>query len=141
MPGVWTGYIACMSGPIGMGVECAAEGMSAAYHVRLRPIAAVPIRVQDSAMILILASLLVAGPAHQLGDFPFAEGPSAGVSAIKAAIGKCHAPAKIVQSDDRVTVTLAITRSDRAFYCLSAWIAQHPDVGFAKFGFIGGERH
>ena len=39
MPGVWTGYIACMSGPIGMGVECAAEGMSAAYHVRLRPVA------------------------------------------------------------------------------------------------------
>lgn len=92
-------------------------------------------------MILILASLLVAGPALQLGDFPFGEGPAAGVSAIKVAIGKCHALAKIVQSDDRATVTLAITRSDRAFDCLSAWIAQHPDVGFAKLGFFGRERH
>lgn len=91
-------------------------------------------------MILILASLLLADPAQQLGAFPFAEGPAAGLSAIKAAITKCHAPAKIVQSGDRATVTLAITRSDRASNCLSAWIAKHPDVGFAKYGFIGRER-
>lgn len=43
MPGVWTGYIACMSGPIGMGVECAAEGMSAADHGRSRSTTAVDI--------------------------------------------------------------------------------------------------
>lgn len=91
-------------------------------------------------MIFIVASLLVAGPAHQLEDRPFAEGPAAGVSAIKAAIAKCHAPAKIVQSGDRATVTLAITRSDRAFDWLSAWIAKHPDGGFAKFGLTGRER-
>jgi hypothetical protein len=92
-------------------------------------------------MIFILASLLVANPAQQLKAFPFAEGPVARVGTIKAAIAKCHAPAKIVQVGDRATVTLASTRSDRAFDCLSAWIAQHPDVGFAKFGFIGRERH
>ena len=91
-------------------------------------------------MILIIASLLVAGPAHQLGHLTFAQGPAAGVSAFKLAIGKRHAPAKIVQSGDRATVTLAITRSDRAFDCLSAWITKPPEVGFAKFGFIGRER-
>ncbi|WP_164523586.1 hypothetical protein [Sphingomonas sp. S-NIH.Pt15_0812] len=91
-------------------------------------------------MIFILASLLVAGHTQYLRAFPFAEGPAAGVSAIKAAIAQCKASAKIVQSGDRATVTLAIARSDRAFDCLSAWIAKHPDVGFAKFGFIGRER-
>ncbi|RYF08477.1 MAG: hypothetical protein EOO77_25110 [Oxalobacteraceae bacterium] len=91
-------------------------------------------------MILLLASLLSADPAQKLGAFPFAEGPAAEVSAIKAAITKCHAPAKIVQSGGRATVTLAITRSDRASNCLSVWIAKHPDAGFAKYGFIGRER-
>ncbi|WP_261271338.1 hypothetical protein [Sphingomonas sp. LC-1] len=91
-------------------------------------------------MILIVASLLLADPAQQLVAFPFAEGPAAGVSEIKAAIVKCHAPAKIVQSGDRATVTLAITRSKRGSNCLSAWIAEHPDVGFIKYGFIGREQ-
>lgn len=91
-------------------------------------------------MILIIASLLLANPTQQLGAFPFAEGPAARASAIKAAIAKCHAPAKIVHSGDTVTVTLAVTRSNRAANCLSAWIAKHPDVGFVKYGFIGSER-
>lgn len=91
-------------------------------------------------MILVIASLLLADPAKQLVAFPFAEGPAAEVSEMKAAIAKCHAPAKIVQSGDRATVTLALTRSDRASNCLSAWIAEHPDVGFVKYGFIGREQ-
>lgn len=90
-------------------------------------------------MIPILASLLLADPALKFEAFPFAEGPAAEVSAIKAAITKCHAPAKVAQSGGRTTVTLAITKSDRAFNCLSVWIAKHPDAGFAKYGFIGRE--
>ena len=91
-------------------------------------------------MILIFASLLVAYPSQQLRALPFAEGPAARVSAIKAAIAKCHAPAKVVRSGKTVTVVLANSRSDRAFDCLSAWIANHPDTGFVKFGFVGRER-
>jgi hypothetical protein len=91
-------------------------------------------------MILIFASLLVAHPAQPLGPLPFAEGPAARVSAITAAIATCHAPAKVVRSGKTATVFLANSRSDRTFDCLSAWIANHPDTGFVKLGFVGRER-
>jgi len=91
-------------------------------------------------MIVIFASLLVAYPSQQLRALPFAEDPAARVSAIKAAIAKCHAPAKVDRSGKTVTVVLANSRFDRAFDCLSAWIANHPDTGFVKFGFVGRER-
>lgn len=91
-------------------------------------------------MIFMVALSLVVHPAQKLVAMPFAKGPEAFVSDLKAAISKCHAPAEVVQSDDTATVFLPDSRSDRAFNCLSTWIANHPETGFVKFGFVGLER-
>lgn len=91
-------------------------------------------------MIAPLVSLLAMASATQLDDAPFAKGPLANASAMSAAIAKCHAPARIIESDGAALVLLASDRSQRAFDCLSAWIARHPDSGFEKFGFLGSER-
>lgn len=90
--------------------------------------------------MFMVASLLVANPVQKLVAMPFAKGPQARISDLQAAISTCHAPAKVVQSGDTATVFLPDSRSDRAFDCLSTWIANHPETGFVKFGFVGRER-
>lgn len=93
------------------------------------------------AMIVILVSLLATASAGSLPrTMPFAEGPLAALPAMRAAIDECRAPAQVVERDGAAIVMIADDRSDRAFNCLSAWIARHLDSGFEKFGFVGSER-
>jgi hypothetical protein len=92
-------------------------------------------------MIILLVSLLAAKPATQRHRAtPFAKGPLAERALMIEAISKCQAPAEIVQSEGSAIVLLAADRSEKAFSCLSAWIATHPRSGFEKFGFVGSER-
>jgi hypothetical protein len=92
-------------------------------------------------MIALLVSLLAAQPADHLHRAaPFAKGPIAQASTMTAAIVKCQAPAKVVQSAGAAIVLLADDQSESAYNCLSAWIAKHPKSGFLKFGFIGREQ-
>jgi hypothetical protein len=92
-------------------------------------------------MIAVLLSLLAAeAPDPPRRAVPFAEGPIAQASAMTAAIAKCQAPAKVVQSAGSAIVLLADDTSEDDLNCLSAWIAEHPQSGFLKYGFIGREQ-
>ena len=91
-------------------------------------------------MIALFVLLVAAEPAYQPHRaVPFATGPLAQVSAMRAAIVACQAPAKVSKSKGAAIVLLAPDRSEDAFNCLSAWIAKHPKSGFFKLGFIGRE--
>lgn len=90
-------------------------------------------------MILIIASLLVAPSPQQLGALPFAKGQAGRIGEIKAGIAKCRAPTKIVRSGAIATIVMTTTPSDRAYACLSEWIATRPGYGLVKYGFVGRE--
>jgi hypothetical protein len=108
--------------------------------IHSRSIAAISIQAQKKTMTLIIASLLVAPPAQQLGALPVARGPAGRIGEIEAGIAKCRAPAKIVRSGAIATIVMTTTPSDRAYACLSEWIATRPGIGLVKCGFVGRER-
>lgn len=72
-------------------------------------------------MIALFVLLVAAEPAYQPHRaVPFATGPLAQVSAMRAAIVACQAPAKVSKSKGAAIVLLAPDRSEDAFNCLSA---------------------
>ena len=56
------------------------------------------------------------------------------------AISLCRAPATVATEGAAATVMLDERRSEAAFNCLSGWVHEHPEAGFAKLGFVGSER-